>query len=248
MLKKLRQFCTALICLVLQGCFLKPEVTLNAVDPDLQIAGIYPNQTDVIKPVDVTNCPVTPAVYDDITVPEIYKTNNLRRRTGYATYAKGELIRISGIITDSSCTPISNATVQIWHADSSGHYKTLSDENYLNDDLMYSKQKDRFKKTYQINSAADKNFTGSGATSTDNLGRFTFLSIMPGKVQGKEPVVMFRILHKDFNELNTVMYFPENSKTTNKAEFLGEILENSIKEKVYLYKITLPGFNKYLGF
>ncbi len=248
MFKKLRKYSLAFLCIGLQGCWLKPDVQLNEVEPDLRIAGVYPNQTDVVKPVDVTSCPITPAVYDEITIPEIYKTNNLRRRTGYATYAKGEFIRITGIVTDSNCVPISNATVQVWHADSKGYYKTLSSENYLNDDMMYSTPKDRFQKTYQINKDADKNFTGSGSTSTDNLGRFSFFSIMPGSAKGKESVVMFRVLHKDFNELSTIMYFPENSKVTNKAEFIGETLENGYREKVYMYKITLPGINKYLGY
>jgi protocatechuate 3,4-dioxygenase beta subunit len=248
MLKKFRKTSLVLLCIVLQGCWLNPEVRLKEVDPDLRMAGIYPTQSDIVKSVDVTSCPITPPVYEDVTIPEIYKTNNLRRRTGYATYAKGEFIRITGIVTDSNCVPISNATVQIWHADSKGYYKSLSVENYLNDDMMYSVPKDRFQKTYRINKDSDKNFTGSGSTSTDNLGRFTFLSIMPGKVEGKDPVVMFRILHKDFNELSTVMYFPENTKTTNKAEFISEILDDGASEKIYMYKITLLGTNKYLGY
>ncbi len=207
-------------------------------------------EIETVKPIDVINCPLTPVVYDDVKVPQIYKTNNLRRRTGYATYANGQFIRLKGVVTDNQCVPVGNATVQIWHADSNGIYKNIISDRYLNDDMMYSTQKERFNKSYDENKSADVNFTGSGATVTDNLGRFTFLSVMPGSVNGKKPVVMFRVLHKGFNELNTMMYFPEGNNISNllNASKEGELMNNGASEKVYYHILTLDGQNKYLKY
>ena len=194
------------------------------------------------KSIDVMNCPLTPTVTEDIKVPAIYKTNDLRRRTGYATYATGQFIRIKGIITDNNCVPVSNATVQIWQADSKGLYKNILQDSYLNDERMYSQQIDRFRKTYTFQKGADANFTGSGSTVTDNLGRFTFFSVIPGG----EPIIMFRVLHNDFSVLNTAMYFPDNNNVSDllKAEKIDEI-NNEI---IYSYRITLAGQNKYLEY
>ena len=105
-------------------------------------------------------------------------------------------------------------------------------------------------KEYDEKKVADVNFTGSGATVTDNLGRFTFLSVMPGSVNGKKPVVMFRVLHKGFNGLNTVMYFPDvnNPSGLLNAKKEGEIINNGSSEVVYSHLLTLDGQNHYLQY
>lgn len=198
------------------------------------------------KVIDVINCPITPEVESDMTVPKIYKTNNLRKRTGYASFAKGEFIVISGIITDSYCVPVKNATVQIWHADANGKYKSVPNDGYLNDSMMYRKQSDRFEQVIDSD-MSDENFTGSGSTTTDNLGRFTFLSVMPG---GSKPLVNFRVVHKDFNDMKTVMYF-KNATDINQflvAKKSGKVENDGIEENIYQYNITLNGKNKYLNY
>jgi len=248
MLKFVKNRLIFFICITLTGCSIYNSKTVKTSEITKEIS--FVQEIEVTKPIDVINCPLTPVVYDDIKVPEIYKTNNLRRRTGYATYASGEFIRITGIVTDNQCVPVSNATVQIWHADSNGIYKGIVTNQYLNDDMMYSTQKARFKKEYDEKKVADVNFTGSGSTVTDNLGRFTFLSVMPGSVNGKKPVVMFRVLHKGFNSLNTVMYFPDvnNPSGLLNAKKEGEIINNGSSEVVYSHLLTLDGQNHYLQY
>lgn len=199
---------------------------------------------DDAKVVDKKTCSLTPEVMHSVKIPKIYKTNNLRRRTGYATYAMGQFIRINGIVTDSDCVPILNATVQIWHADANGVYKNSHIEGYLNDSMMYSKQQNRFEQ--ENNSQGDVNFTGSGSTTTDNLGRFSFLSIMPGK----SFFINLRVLHKDFDELNTVVYL--NKKSNVKAELIAhkenEINVDGVNELIYSHTLVLNGRNKYLKY
>jgi protocatechuate 3,4-dioxygenase beta subunit len=258
MLGVLKSCLIFLICITLSACKQLCDLNTQAYNINQSVGHQNSNvmmtiseESEAVKPIDIINCPLTPVIYDDVKVPQIYKTNNLRRRTGYATYANGQFIRIKGVVTDNQCTPIGNATVQIWHADSNGIYKNIVGDRYLNDDMMYSTPKERFKQSYDDNNkSSDINFTGSGTTITDNLGRFTFLSVMPGSVHGKKPVVMFRILHKAFNELNTMMYFPEDSNTNSllNAKKEGEVINNGESEKIYYYILTLDGQNKYLKY
>ena len=200
----------------------------------------------VEKVPDVINCPITPEVELDVTVPQIYKTNNLRKRTGYATFARGKFIMISGTVTDSFCVPIKNATVQIWQADANGKYKSIPNDSYLNDSMLYGKQQERFENTNN-DETSDENFTGSGSTITDNLGRFTFISVMPG---GAKPSVNFRVIHKDFNDTKTIMYF-DNLQGINQLLVAkkGDVIElDGVKEQCYQYNITLNGKNKYVNY
>lgn len=236
-----------ILSLLVSGCsnlFKKDKLSENSENTYKITTNAIEVQSE--KVIDVMNCPVTPQFESDMTVPQIYKTNNLRKRTGYGSFAKGEFIIITGIITDSYCVPVKNATVQIWHGDHNGKYKSVPNDGYLNDSMMYRRQSDRFEKIIESD-MADENFTGSGSTTTDNLGRFTFLSIMPG---GNKPLVNFRVIHKDFNDMKTVMYF-NNSTGINPllvATKNGTINNDGIKENIYQYNITLNGKNKYIDY
>lgn len=198
------------------------------------------SEKEFLPVTDTVNCPITPNLSSEIKVPPIYKSNNLRRRIGYATYAMGQFIRIDGVITDSNCVPIGNATVQIWHADSNGFYKNPPSDGYLYDNLMYSQQSTRFNEEFNTNNA-DENFTGSGSTVTDNLGRFTFLTIMPG---GSDPLINLRVIHKDFSELSTALYFSNDSNKVLRFIKVGENIVDGIKEVIYKQQITLLGNNR----
>lgn len=233
--------------LLMTGCakFHKETVQSQPIAENYTLyAGGREQQTEII--LDVMNCPITPIIEENMKVPPIYKTNNLRKKVGYASFARGKFIRITGIITDSFCMPIKNATVQIWHTDTDGKYKSIPTDGYLNDSLLYAQQDERFEEI-DHNDIADENFTGSGATISDNLGRFTFLSIMPG---GSKPMVNFRIIHRDFDDMKTIMYFDTKPGINQLlvAKKLGYIESDQVKEDVYKYNITLNGKNKYLNY
>jgi protocatechuate 3,4-dioxygenase beta subunit len=200
------------------------------------------------RSIDLKTCTPTPAVLHSVTVPPIYKSNNLRRRTGYATYASGKFITIRGVLTDKNCVPISNATIQIWHADSHGIYKSAIKNDYLNDRKMYGDSMTRFQSSKPFNSGSDKNFTGSGSAVTDNLGRFVFLTIMPGSVSDKDPFISMRVIHRDFQDLDTIMHFNQRNHDGNLAVPEPEVYKSNPKEAVYLYNIVLPEANKKYNF
>jgi len=68
----------------------------------------------------------------------------------------GERITVEGRVLDANGTPIPDALLEIWQADSAGHY--CDPEN------------------------ADALFTGFGRIPTDTLGEFRFQTIKPGTV------------------------------------------------------------------
>lgn len=232
----------AILCL-LSGCskkIIKEQSKIEVRNVQIQYSEEKPNMI-ANRTFDVRSCKVTPSVLHEVKVPQIYKTNNLRKRTGYATYANGQFIKIAGVVTDSNCVPISNVTVQMWQADSNGIYKEHNPNGYLHDEVMYRKQIGRFSMSFHKKS--DENFTGSGSTVTNNLGRFTFLSVMPG---GKEPLIHFRVLHKDFEELYTVMYFSNVGQKS--IELIAKKEPNEEQDLVFSHNITLSGKNKYVDY
>jgi protocatechuate 3,4-dioxygenase beta subunit len=209
----------------------KPEEEIRQVVE----ASLKFQEKDLPLSLDPLSCPITPTILEAITLPPIYKSNNLRKRIGYSNEAGGEKIIISGIITDASCRPIGNARVDIWQADFQGYYKTFQPNPYLNDQRLYKKSGLRFTENYDSSWKADENFTGSGSMTSNNLGQFYFLTIKPG---GKEsPKIHIRITHKSFPEFNSLLFFPENNKA-NSLQKPAKILKSL--EKNYYYKITLP--------
>ena len=72
--------------------------------------------------------------------------------------AKGEIVHLKGILTDSTGTPIENAVIEIWQADSNKVY-------------LHSRSPDQDKR--------DINFQGFGRFVTGPSGEYYFRTIMP---------------------------------------------------------------------
>ena len=81
---------------------------------------------------------------------------------------KGERIRIVGSIVDGNGNPVNPAMVEIWQADADGRYRHQQDA--------------------RENEDHDENFPGFGRTHTDMNGRFSFETVKPGPVQGRNNV------------------------------------------------------------
>lgn len=192
----------------------------------------------------VDECSITPAIWQLSPVPEIIENNNLTRATGSSEFAQGKTIEISGVILDQNCVPVSGAIVDIWQANSKGGFD--------------------FKKDTPSN-LRDPNFSGTGKAITDNQGMYLFKSVFPGVQEEKRaPSVNFRVTHKDFLPLETVMYFegnpsneidhlitkevPENKRNllvANSKNYFNNGEEEDIK---YKFDITLEGNNKYKNY
>ncbi len=78
---------------------------------------------------------------------------------GAGPRAVGQLINVSGRVTDEDGSPISDAIVELWQANSAGRYIHEMD---------------------RTDSPLDPNFTGQGRLVTGPDGEYQFFSIKPG--------------------------------------------------------------------
>lgn len=186
----------------------------------------------------VIDCQNTPEVWADRSPPPFAKTNNLRRKVGSAKFARGQFINIVGRVLDSNCVPIDGASVRIWQANDIGFYHS---------------------QTVKLDQK-DPNFTESGTAVTDNLGRYSFFTVMPGTDGDRAPHIKFSVVHHHFDLLETEMFFPFqllNGRDKNfqhlltsqqqRKLLLAKFVEyDSIAgADVYEFNITLEGKLKY---
>ena len=175
--------------------------------------------------------------------PEIFSSsNNLAKKAGSFYRAKGEVIRLTGKVTDSFGVPISGAIIKIWQTNAAGKYQNLLIKN---SDLI------------------DVNFSMSGTATTDNLGNYNFLTIMPGTYLNRAPHINIDISHKQFGDISTEIYFEDHPKNKLDYQYLSynKVDQNLLTAKVKLsnifqqesqkicsFSIVMPGVHKYKNF
>jgi protocatechuate 3,4-dioxygenase alpha subunit len=120
----------------------------------------------------------------------------------------GERITISGRVFDGSGSPLRDAVVEIWQADSAGLYNSPA----------------------ELRGSADPNFTGWGRCPTAaEDGIYRFETVKPGLVPFKDgrkmaPHVSFWIVARGINiGLQTRMYFPDESAANDADPVLARV-------------------------
>ncbi|QXK93450.1 dioxygenase [Neoehrlichia mikurensis] len=182
----------------------------------------------------IVNCVETPEIYNVQNKPRhFYVSNNLRRKTGSPITAKGELIYIIGKVTDRNCVPIANMNVSIWQANTYGIYQSSVGNDKVSPNNKY-----------------DEHFSGSGITTTDNLGNYSFITVMPGKYSDRLPHISFMLQHPDFLVFYTEMFFEGYNNTADpvlshmvspnsRKLLVSQYTVNDMGIKVYRFNITL---------
>jgi protocatechuate 3,4-dioxygenase beta subunit len=192
-------------------------------------------------------CVVTPSLKPDhIPLKSIKKANNLLRKPGSARRANGQYVQIVGHVVDEDCLPIPDVEVQIWQTDSAGKYE---------DDYDTNSEWEPVSKTY------DKNFGYSGAAQTNNLGEFSFITILPAMYnKDLAPHINFYVRHPEYKEIATMMFFgkhprndiDKNLKTLTPDE--RDVLisngrridpQDMLDGRVYDFLITMQGVSKH---
>jgi len=188
-------------------------------------------------------CPVTPSLkFRDPNMPKQFQpTNNLRRYSKSPEIAAGDIIYIKGQVRDVNCTPIPGAVVELWHADAYGDYKNRGSD--------------------------DKNFVGAGMAVADNMGNFSFITVMPEEYITQSfaesilaPHLGMKISHDKFPNIATRMYFPKHvlnhddqelnsldkfSKNLIVSEIIPVNFNNYSEGYLMLFDITLDGVSAY---
>jgi protocatechuate 3,4-dioxygenase beta subunit len=109
--------------------------------------------------------------------------------------AVGQLIRVTGRVTDEDGSPVSGVVMELWQANSAGKYIHEMDDHIA---------------------PIDPNFSGQGRLVTDEDGRYDVLTVKPGaypvKYHGRwwrPPHIHFSILGTSWmNRFITQIFFP----------------------------------------
>lgn len=225
--------------------------TVYSISPSVaEFNDIYKNDLkdtqileDKLAPFEAKNPTPSRLFAADLSMPDSFgTTNNLAKKAGSFYRAYGEVVYVQGTITDSFGVPVHNAVIEIWQTNSAGKYHTLleSGSGYV-----------------------DKFFSMSGRASSDNLGNYHFITIMPGATSGRAPHVNMNIYHPRFGKLETEMYFVNHPYNFSDYQYLTysdeerkmltadvrntDILNpNSIK--LATFNITLKGIHQYKKF
>ena len=88
--------------------------------------------------------------------------------TSSTSSASGTITKLSGYLINTSGTPISGATVELWVADNNGIYWYVSSSSGTNNFAN-----------------RDRNFQGFGTCTTNSTGYYEFLTIRPGLYTGR---------------------------------------------------------------
>ncbi len=140
----------------------------------------------------VTECSPYPALKGNLPMPLKFKTTNnlsIADKSGFYE-AEGEKITVFGRIMDSNCVPISDAKIYIWQTNKAGYVQ------YNAAGILKPKW-------------IDPNFNGTGITNSDNMGRFNFVTIMPGALHKNTAFISIKVEHPKLKTLYSKIYFPK---------------------------------------
>jgi protocatechuate 3,4-dioxygenase beta subunit len=157
-------------------------------------------------PKSFTRTPMAPLVARPLTRTELTGPSGLAARLGVeeldlsrtapeAPRALGQLISVTGRVTDEDGSPVSGAVIELWQANSAGKYVHGLD---------------------RFDAPLDPNFIGQGRIATDAEGQYRFVSIKPGAYPVLESDWWWRPPHIHFsifgpswmNRYVTQIFFP----------------------------------------
>ena len=128
----------------------------------------------------------------------------------HLTPAVGQITRLSGRVLTAAGSPVNNATVEIWQADSGG---------------VYINSRSPHKETQ------DKNFQGFGKFVTASTGEYAFRTIKPVPYEGRCPHIHVKV-KQGGRELLTTQVFVSGHPMNAQDGVLGEIRDPLDRELV----------------
>lgn len=161
-----------------------------------------------------------------------------------AAGAAGKRITIEGRVLDGDNTPVSDALIEIWQANTAGRYDHPEDRQ---------------------DKPIDPNFHGFGRIGTDEEGRFRFRTVKPGPVPGnggtqQAPHINVSIFARGLlKRLVTRIYFPDEPLNANdpvlnaigeasrRATLLAHVTAVA-PEPTFRFDIVLQGVNETVFF
>jgi protocatechuate 3,4-dioxygenase beta subunit len=211
----------------------------------------YDDRTQVFRKIDkypksFTRTPAAPLIPRPLTLSE--RTGpaglahrfhageiDLSRATPDGPRAIGQLIWITGRVTDEDGSPMAGALVELWQANSAGKYIHEMDRH---------------------NAPIDPNFTGQDRLVTDAEGNYKFFTIKPGAYPVLESGWWWRPPHIHFSILGpswmdrfvTQIFFP--GEPLNETDLLlNGVPDRDVRERlIFEYDSTSMGELSAIGF
>ena len=119
---------------------------------------------------------------------------DLTKVEGKGAIAKGEVVIVSGVVTDENCVPVKGAIVEVWQACHSGRYNHPSDTSAAK---------------------LDPNFQYYAQIKTNAKGEYSYKTIIPGEYAAtgtwtRPPHIHYKVSLRGYEELITQLYFKGN--------------------------------------
>jgi protocatechuate 3,4-dioxygenase beta subunit len=111
-------------------------------------------------------------------------------------------VRLSFLVVKNGCTPIPNATVDIWHSGYNGIYSAYATNTTCNPTTMDVKS---------------ENFC-RGVQATDAMGRANFNTVFPGWYSGRAVHIHFTVRVNGTEEVTSQLYFEDDLVTEIQAQ------------------------------
>ncbi len=147
------------------------------------------------------------------------KDTDLTQIAGKKGQAKGKIIYLSGEVVDQYGSPIKNAIVDIWQANTHGKYQ----HPYDNSDVP-----------------VDPYFQGWAVFPADDNGKFSVKTIKPGayaisRSNMRTPHIHFKVSKNGYRSLTSQMYFP--GEKLNRSDIILRSL-SAEKQKALILSTT----------
>jgi len=135
----------------------------------------------------------------------------------------GDIIYVTGRVTDEECRPVKGAMVEIWQANAKGRYVHAADPNPT---------------------PKDPNFLGFGEAMTDENGIYSFKTIKPGAypVPGgwiRPPHIHLKVHGGFYHMMVTQMYFA--GEEHNRDDFLLNSISKAEQKRLIIEPARRPG-------
>lgn len=123
-------------------------------------------------------------------------SNNLRIVQGSGQRPSGELLTVEGELLLADGSPVSGAVIDIWQTDPESRYKHPQDPNpgERRDDFSYW-----------------------GKATTDSLGHFQFLTLVPGQYGRRPAHIHYKVWQGDSHLLTSQLYFRQRGGTRGES-------------------------------
>jgi protocatechuate 3,4-dioxygenase alpha subunit len=124
-------------------------------------------------------------------------------------------VRIEGVVYDGAGEPVDDAMLEVWQADEDGRYRHPADD--------------------RGDAPEEDGFTGFGRCGTDEGGRFSFVTVKPGRVPGpggalQAPHLAVSVFARGLlKRLVTRIYFPDEEAANAEDPILALVEDPKLR-------------------